>query len=490
MSVDLVSGFPKNLAYTLKQLSNFTKQTVKVMPDRTNSINFGDVSRFKLPASAMIDFRTISIFADVTLYKDATANSGYSLHLPRNTASLIQQITITCNGVQLCNINDYNLLYNTLYDLEGADFSQTSKRFLENADPSVYYYSGSTTAAGDTPIKTLSAVAYDANNYEDKRPIVINNFLGFIGSLSTPVIDTNDTGDIYIEIRWAPTKVLWGSTNTALNLTDGSYTNDTGCSINNLRMTCSKINFESGEYYDLKAQKLLSDGLLIGYYDYWTARGTGQVKSSGINVNFNVTTNSLDQCIATFQNNNYQNIKPLVLASASSATMANTRTFNQILSDPTNANSVTTAAGIGDAFNQSYYFMRPAIDLATSQWSINSTNVDPYPLPPSEIWNQNLIALGNNNIDFGTSGVHPGCLSLYHFLKYYFCHILSLENLSGDGLMWRSGLNGNASTININYSATFTNVGGTSNGATIQPVIFCRSTKILTVKSGRIISVV
>jgi hypothetical protein len=64
--MDLVSGFPKNLAYTLKQLSNLTKQTVKVMPDRVNPA-FGEVSRFKLPASAMIDFRTISIFADLSL---------------------------------------------------------------------------------------------------------------------------------------------------------------------------------------------------------------------------------------------------------------------------------------------------------------------------------------------------------------------------------------------------------------------------------------
>jgi hypothetical protein len=63
----------------------------------------------------------------VSLYRDNTANTGYALHLPRNT--LTQQITITCNGVQLCKINDYNLLYNFLYDLEGADFLQTSKRF-------------------------------------------------------------------------------------------------------------------------------------------------------------------------------------------------------------------------------------------------------------------------------------------------------------------------------------------------------------------------
>ncbi len=155
---DLISGFPENLAYTLKQLQHFTKQTVKIIPDRVSEVNLGDVSRFKLPASAMIDFRTISIFADVSLYSVNTANTGYALHLPRNTASLIHQLTITCNGVQLCNINDYNLLYNTLYDLEGADFSQTSKRFLENADPSVYHYSGDTLAAGDTLIKTINAI--------------------------------------------------------------------------------------------------------------------------------------------------------------------------------------------------------------------------------------------------------------------------------------------------------------------------------------------
>ena len=477
---DIATGFPKNLAYTLKQLSNFTKQTVKVMPDRTTA-GFGEVSRFKLPASAMIDFLTLSIFADVTLFKDTTANTGYTLHLPRNTASLIQQITITCNGVQLCNINDYNLLYNTLYDLEGADFSQTSKRFLENADPSVFYYQKDT-AAANTPIGAINAQdGTNVANVVTNRPIVINNFIGFIGSLSTPVIDLNDTGDIYIEIRWASPNVCWGSTNSQAS----TYVAG-GCSFNNLRMTCSKINFESSEYYDLKAQKLLTDGLLIGYYDYWTSRGTAVTKSAGVNVNFNINTNSLDQCIATFQKGDYQTIKPLVLHN--SAAQASLITYNKFLYDQVADDE--TAAGIGDGFNQSYYFMRSGIDLTTSQWSINSTNIDPYPLPPSEIWNQNLIALGNNNIDFGTSGVHSSCISLWHFLKYYFCHILSLENLSGDGQMWRSGLSGNGSTVNINYSATFAGQGATANTESIQPVIFCRSTKVLTVRDGHVISVV
>ncbi len=161
-------------------------------------------------------------------------------------------------------------------------------------------------------------------------------------------------------------------------------------------------------------------------------------------------------------------------------------TFNQYLaSQVANANAGAT---IGDGFNQSYYFMRAGVDIATSQWSFNSTNIDPYPLPPSEIWNQNLIAVGNANIDFGISGVHAGCVSPWTFLKYYFFHILSLENLSGDGQMWRSGLSqaGNCSTVNINYTATF---NGT-NTETISPVIFCRSTKVLTIRDGHIISTV
>lgn len=486
--MDLVSGFPKNLAYTLKQLANFTKQTVKVMPDRVNP-SFGEVSRFKLPPSALIDFRTIAIYADVSLYGAANGTgSSYSLHLPRNTASLIQQLTITCNGVQLCNINDYNLLYNTIYDLEGADYSQNSKRFLENADPSVYYYRGATSAA-DSAIGVINAQGNNSANRETNRPIVINNFLGFLGSLSTPVIDLNDTGDIYIEIRWAQPNVCWGTTNDGLPTTN-PYPTTTGCAFNNLRMTCSKINFENSEYYALKSQKLIGDGLLVGYYDYWTSRGTAVQKSQNINMNFNVATNSLDQCIATFQKGDYQTINPLILANSSN--LGSLTTYNAYLNSQI-GNTVSfkgTATGLGDGFNNSYYFVRSGVDLATSQWSINSINIDPYPLPPSEIWNNNLIALGNNQIDFGTSGVHSSCVSLWHFLKYYFCHILSLENLSGDGQFWRSGLSGNGSTININYSATFDKSGATDNTETISPVIFCRSTKVLSIRDGRIISVV
>ncbi len=112
----------------------------------------------------------------------------------------------------------------------------------------MYYYQGATSAAGCVNAQNGAL----AGNAVVNRPIVINNFLGFIPSLSTPVLDLNDTGDIYMEIRWATPSVLWATTNAG---TPTAFKTTTGCQFNNLRMTCSKINFEGSEYYDLKSTK-------------------------------------------------------------------------------------------------------------------------------------------------------------------------------------------------------------------------------------------
>ena len=51
------------------------------------------------------------------------------------------------------------------------------------------------TAAANTPIGAINAQdETQASNPESSRPIVINNFVGFLGSFSTPVLDLNDTG--------------------------------------------------------------------------------------------------------------------------------------------------------------------------------------------------------------------------------------------------------------------------------------------------------
>ena len=54
------SGFPKNLAYSVKSLSSFSKISVKLNPDKTTGVSAGETIRVKMPPNALIDLRTLT----------------------------------------------------------------------------------------------------------------------------------------------------------------------------------------------------------------------------------------------------------------------------------------------------------------------------------------------------------------------------------------------------------------------------------------------
>lgn len=144
------------------------------------------------------------------------------------------------------------------------------------------------------------------------------------------------------------------------------------------------------------------------------------------------------------------------------------------------ADIIANNPNLGDAFNNSMTFVGAANDLTATSWSINSVQIDPYPIPPVEKFNNCLQYTGFQNLDLGTSGIHPGCLSLAHYLRYYYVDICSLENISGDNQFWVSGLDGRAGGLNIQFNATFA-----TNTGIIFPYIWVRSTQILNLKAGR-----
>lgn len=252
-------------------------------------------------------------------------------------------------------------------------------------------------------------------------------------------------------------------------------------------MTIDRISFQSGTYYSEIANKLDTESLEIGYYDYYLSTGSLVTKSNGVAMNFNVNSASLDQLIACFRRNNANTISNLVLHGANTAAAGTTKSFAEVLANPVSFSSSATDAvaaslpvGLGDAFNNSVAFVSSGNDISGSSFSINSVQIDPYSLTPLEIYQKALQYTGFQNIDLGTSGLHPGCLSLAHFLKYYFVDICSLENISGDANMWVSGLDGRQGGINVAYTAAFS-----TNTGQITPYIYCRSTKILSYKGGR-----
>ena len=163
-------------------------------------------------------------------------------------------------------------------------------------------------------------------------------------------------------------------------------------------------------------------------------------------------------------------------------------TFSEAIANPhfayTDGSKVKTD---GDLFNQSAYFQRYGAAFTGGQFQINGVMIDTYQKPPEKVYNEALINLGLNNLDMN-GGVHQGLNSLVAFLSYYFVQVCSLSNLANDGKFWRSGLNGQNSSINVQYSAVFN--APTANGDSIIPIFFNAMTKIMIVNAGRIINVV
>ena len=167
------------------------------------------------------------------------------------------------NGTLIENIQDYGHLYSTLYDISGAG-DQTSKHYLENSDPSINVENTTNSVYDDATCgKVVKATAFAGGlaSHASKQIFCINNWLGFLGSSSTPVIDTNDTGVIEIEIRLKNSSILWATnkdtTGTAHDLVGANY------SINNISFNINKIVFNDPLYYNLKSSKLLGDGLKL-----------------------------------------------------------------------------------------------------------------------------------------------------------------------------------------------------------------------------------
>ena len=93
-----------------------------------------------------------------------SATGSSKLHFPRLSSTLINTLAVYINGTLIERIDNYNTLYNKLYDLDGGGVDQTAKRFLENSNPSIGYKIGADSndkSAGTRINKCLVATPSD-----------------------------------------------------------------------------------------------------------------------------------------------------------------------------------------------------------------------------------------------------------------------------------------------------------------------------------------
>lgn len=461
------ASFNRALNYNIKQLSGFSKVPVRLNPDKWDKIVAGETIKVALPPNCLVDLRSFCMY-----FKGSGTSAAKTVHFPRLSASLIRVLSVYVNGNLIERIDNYSVLYNKLYDIDGGGIDQTAKRHLENADPSISISTSTTlaTASGNPSITSKLATS------TTDRKFCINNWLGFLGTSSTSIIDVGDLNRVEIEITFENENVMFQST-SATRVTGHNY------ELNDIHFMINKIQFQNPLYYQMKASKLLSSGLTIGYNTYISSKGALTAKGSSVNVYTSINTTSLDQLIGTMtpEINSTSN---LLLYGNWDTTTANVFEFNKIYNSGVTTADTGAEATVGGFYNQSRYFRSDAVGLTSATFEINNTPLHPIPLQDYEIYQENLIALGYNNIDMGGSSVHQGMVGLGNFLKYYFVIITSLEMLQNEAF-YKSGLDGLSSSLNIVFKMVFS-----STDSSFYPYIFAKTTRILQINEGHSIAVI
>jgi hypothetical protein len=460
--------YPRSLSYQIKQLSGFSKCAVRLNPDKWDKIVAGDTIRVALPTNTLVDLRTFTMY-----FKGSGTTAAKQVHFPRLTSSLIKCLSIYVNGNLIERQDAYSVLFNKIYDLDGGGLDQVAKRHLENADPSVTYSTSTSVATGSGNPSITSKLATSTSD----RKFVISNWLGFLSTCSTPIIDTNDLNKVEIEITFESENVMFQSTSIT-RVTGHNY------ELNDIHFMINKITFNDPLYYQLKSAKLLSSGLTIGYQTHICSKGSVVAKSTSVNVYTSFNTTSLDQLIGTMTPELNSTSNLLLFGNWDTATTnANVFEFNKIYNSGVTTADAGTDATIGGFYNQSRYFRSDAVGLTSASWEINNTPLMPIPLQDYEVFQENLISLGHNNLDMG-SGIHPGCVGLGNFLKYYFAQFTSLEMIQTDGF-YKSGLDGKSSSLNVVWKLVFS-----STDSSFIPYIFAKTTRILQINEGHSIAVI
>lgn len=463
-----MSVIPPNLNEIFRALSGYKKNLIRFYADRSGAINAGDVLRYTFPKEIITLDTLMHYFEFTSTASQSGSSTRQGTHFPRNSASIIDTLTVFINGQVFENIVSYNHLFNLIYDnTTGYNYSCSGIRSLECTDPSVLFTLSPTTEAITAAAQGTATGTTNEAVCDTKRQLQIRNWIGFLSGNSygystdfgnSRILDLRNV-ELIVEIRYAPTNIMWkGIDATSPSNLTPTYT------IDNYYMTVQKIYFDD-DYYQRALDSLKASGNYnIVFKTYSTARGAATTKSSNPILQFSTTAKYLSKLFLTCIDKDYETINYLQNQGTNSTTI--TPVFSKLMSD--------TATNIV-AFNQSKYFQKNGSGLKEAQVEINGIVVYPFPQPPHLIKNNNFDAFsieGDNLV-----GDYPGLQSLEQWIKYGFVQGVSFEHREAWNNKIISGYpNPNGNLLTIKWSPTFD--GGNSNNTILlgyaERVVICK----------------
>lgn len=238
----MTSLYPKSLSYFVNRISNYSQNTLKCLPYRTDAVPSTQVVVVDLPTNALIDLRTFAWhFKMTTTSVDATGGTVNFAGAPQNIESIIDKVSIEINGQSLNSSANQNYVFNSLLPLMGGTDLVNKRKIYQNGGAQV------------APTANLT-----------DTPFVISHWMGFLGSVLPDVIDTSALGQVRISIHLAGPNVLIPATVAA-----GASEN---YSLSGLYFTMNTLSIEDGIFYPLHSEYLASGAVYeLPFDNYYTS---------------------------------------------------------------------------------------------------------------------------------------------------------------------------------------------------------------------------
>jgi hypothetical protein len=269
----IMSYYPRSLQYTLKELSGYSRNKFKLLPNvsQSQTMGAGDTIIVPLPQN------TIVSLDDFQWFFKAKCN-GNGVALPRHIETLVSEIAIEVNGIMVDNIREYNTLFARLAGLTMGD-KETIRGVLQNGI-------GFSTEASMSNVSTFTAY----------QQYSVWSWLGWLGQVQPRCIDTSILGDVRIHITLAGNEALVagaygaGVSAPSYTTTDHYFLVDT-------------ISLNDGVYYDVVQKRLGSDNPIELPFQTWTFFSPGQTSLDQTTTG-TLSTSSLDMLIGTYKDSN------------------------------------------------------------------------------------------------------------------------------------------------------------------------------------------
>lgn len=442
-----MNGYPRNLSYVVKKLSGYSRNNFKLMTLNQNQCVNGSIISVDLPNNALVDLSTLSMF-----FQGSTTTTAGFAAFPRNIECILERCELEING-QIINggCQAYNQLWEIITDTTFGNDVRNRRSILQNGGDVV------------APLANVTNLQF-----------CIQNWLGFIGSVSPGILNTGILGNVRLRLTFSNPGVLVGSptcTGAAFQLSNMFFTVDT-------------IDIADGMFHQIQDQALASGMIYeMPFNNYFSFSSTGGISQT---TKFSLSTQSLNRVWATFLPGAQYKIAQVgstAAATVGAFTDPVTKTSSYFSRIGGGASPGTTITyGDGTNYTPMNYI------LTGYQFSVNNVFFPNWSPSAEMSYAMMLNSYGLSQDTLG--GGYPGLNTLPNWLSSFWCAEQRFDHGS-DGVSLISGIDSRGTTAQMYFQSsgliTTGASGGTGSGPGTNLVcqIFAQCTSTLRVGQGR-----